>query len=126
MAMMYVSIGMIVGYILTSYVSYYLMPCIGICFPIIYLLAIIGLSETPQYLLRKGKDVQAEKSYYFYKNLSVAGRDNESAHDDAAKKEFETFKQQVLSGGVRQQVSWSDFCKYKKRTSWDGDFLEVY
>ncbi|KAH8417077.1 hypothetical protein KR222_002892 [Zaprionus bogoriensis] len=109
MAMMYVSFGMIVGYILTTYLSYYLMPCIAILLPVIYLLAIIGLSETPQHLLRQGKDALAERSYYFYKNLPAVGQDNESARDDAAKKEFETFKQQVLSGGVRQSISSSDF-----------------
>ncbi|KAH8359705.1 hypothetical protein KR093_008426 [Drosophila rubida] len=109
MAMMYVSIGMIVGFSLASYLSYYLMPCIAIAFPVIYLLAIIGLSETPQYLLRQGRDALAEKSFYFYKNLPASSADNESAHHDAAKKEFETFRQQVLSGGVRQDVNWRDF-----------------
>ncbi|XP_030558999.1 facilitated trehalose transporter Tret1-like [Drosophila novamexicana] len=109
MAMMYVSIGMIIGYILTTYLSYYLMPCIAILLPVVYLLAIWGLSETPQHLLRKGRNEQAEKSYYFYKNLPASNPDNESAHNDAAKKEFETFKQQVLKGGVQQDVGWKDF-----------------
>ncbi|KAH8310263.1 hypothetical protein KR044_000325 [Drosophila immigrans] len=109
MAMMYVSIGMIVGFSLASYLSYYLMPCIAIAFPVIYLLAIIGLSETPQYLLRQGRDALAEKSFYFYKNLPASGAHIESTHHDAAKKEFETFRQQVLSGGVRQNVNWADF-----------------
>lgn len=111
MAMMYVSIGMIMGYILTTYLSYYLMPCIAILLPVVYLLAIWGLSETPQHLLRKGRNEQAEKSYYFYKNLPASNPDNESAHNDAAKKEFETFKQQVLKGGVQQDVGWKDFCE---------------
>ncbi|XP_062125159.1 facilitated trehalose transporter Tret1-like [Drosophila sulfurigaster albostrigata] len=109
MAMMYVSIGMIVGFSLASYLSYYLMPCIAIAFPVIYLLAIIGLSETPQYLLRQGRDAQAEKSFYFYKNLHSSSADNESAYHDSAKIEFETFRQQVLSGGVKQDVTWKDF-----------------
>ncbi|XP_034485937.1 facilitated trehalose transporter Tret1-2 homolog [Drosophila innubila] len=109
MAMMYVSFGMIIGFTMSSYLSYYLMPCIAIALPVIYLLAIIGLSETPQYLLRQGRDAQAEKSYYFYKNLPVLDSDNESAQRETAKIEFETFRQQVLSGGVRQRVNWTDF-----------------
>ncbi|EDV93397.1 facilitated trehalose transporter Tret1 [Drosophila grimshawi] len=100
MAMMYVSFGMIIGYILTSYLNYYLMPCVAIIVPIVYLIAIWGLHETPQHLLRKSHDAQAEKSYYFYKNLP---------NNDAAKKEFDTFKQQVLKGGVKQDVGWKDF-----------------
>lgn len=109
MAMMYVSFGMIVGFTMSSYLNYYLMPCIAIALPVIYLLAIIGLSETPQYLLRQGRDALAEKSYYFYKNMPSSGPDNESAHREMAKSEFETFKQQVLSGGVRHRVTYTDF-----------------
>lgn len=111
MAMMYVSVGLMIGYLLSSYLDYYLVPCIAIAVPVVYLVAIFGLSETPQYLLRRGRDEQAKKSYCFYKNLTIAKPDGESAHDDSTEREFATFKQQVLSGGVRQDIVWKDFCK---------------
>ncbi|XP_002070820.3 facilitated trehalose transporter Tret1 [Drosophila willistoni] len=112
MAMMYVSMGMMVGFACASYLSYYLMPCIIICLPVIYALAIIGLAETPQYLLRHGRDEQAKKSYYFYKNLSSSSSDTsdkESNENDAAKIEFETFRLQVLGGGITQKITLRDF-----------------
>lgn len=112
MGMMYVSFGIIVGFTMSSYLSYYVMPCIAIALPVVYLLAIIGLSETPQFLLRQGRDALAEKSYYFYKNLSVLNPGNESAHHETAKIEFETFRQQVLNSEVRQRVKLTDFCEY--------------
>ncbi|XP_017845537.1 facilitated trehalose transporter Tret1 [Drosophila busckii] len=109
--LMYVSIGMILGYLLTSFLSYYVMPCVAIALPVIYFLTIISLWETPQYLLKQGRDTLAERSYYFYKNLSLSpsDNDNELAQHDAAKQEFETFKQQVLSGGIRETITWRDF-----------------
>lgn len=112
MAMMYVSMGMMVGFSLASYLSYHLMPCIAITFPIVFLLAIIGLAETPQYLLRRGRDEQAEKSYYFYKNLKApkAG-DKEASNHDAAKIEFDSFRLQVLSGGITEKITTRDFCE---------------
>jgi len=110
MAMMYVSIGMIVGFTLASYLSYYLMPCIIVALPVVFMLAVIGLSETPQYLLRRGRDDQAEKSFYFYKNLKPpTTSDKEASKHDAAKIEFDTFRLQVLSGGVTESISWRDF-----------------
>ncbi|KAH8340749.1 hypothetical protein KR059_005904 [Drosophila kikkawai] len=110
MAMMYVSMGMMVGFALASYLSYYLMPCIIIALPVVFMLAIFGLAETPQFLLRRGQDAKAEKSFYFYKNLRPppAG-DKESSHHDAAKIEFDTFRLQVLSGGVTESITWRDF-----------------
>ncbi|KAH8278449.1 hypothetical protein KR018_003426 [Drosophila ironensis] len=108
--MMYVSIGMMIGFSLASYLSYYLMPCIAIALPVCFLLAIIGLSETPQYLLKRGRDEQAEKAYYFYKNLKApAADDKEASKHDAAKIEFDTFRLQVLSGGVTERITWRDF-----------------
>ncbi|XP_017104189.2 facilitated trehalose transporter Tret1-like [Drosophila bipectinata] len=110
MAMMYVSIGMMIGFSLASYLSYHLMPCIAITFPIVFLLAIIGLAETPQYLLRRGRDEQAEKSYYFYKNLKAPKvGDKEASNHDAAKIEFDSFRLQVLSGGITEKITKRDF-----------------
>ncbi|KAI8045069.1 facilitated trehalose transporter Tret1 [Drosophila gunungcola] len=112
MAMMYVAIGMLVGFSLASYLSYYLMPCIIVALPVVFMLAISGLSETPQYLLRRGRDDQAEKSFYFYKNLKPpTSSDREASRHKAkmAKMEFDTFRLQVLSGGVTESISWRDF-----------------
>ncbi|XP_017119967.1 facilitated trehalose transporter Tret1 [Drosophila elegans] len=110
MAMMYVAIGMMVGFSLASYLSYYLMPCIIVALPVVFMLAISRLSETPQYLLRRGRDDQAEKSFYFYKNLTPpTSSDREASRHDVAKMEFDTFRLQVLSGGVTESISWRDF-----------------
>ncbi|XP_068153067.1 facilitated trehalose transporter Tret1-like [Drosophila tropicalis] len=112
LTMVYISTGMMIGFACASYLSYYLLPCIIICLPVIYILAIIGLPETPQYLLRRERDEQAKKSYYFYKNLSSsssASSDKESAGNDAAKIEFETFRLQVLGGGITQKITLRDF-----------------
>ncbi|XP_002019496.2 facilitated trehalose transporter Tret1 [Drosophila persimilis] len=110
MAMMYVSMGMMIGFALASYLSYYLMPCIIVALPVIFMVSVIGLRETPQYLLRHGRDGEAERSYYFYKNLTPPAATNmEVAHHDAAEMEFDTFRIQVLSGGVTQSITWRDF-----------------
>ncbi|KAH8369391.1 hypothetical protein KR009_009632 [Drosophila setifemur] len=108
--MMYVSMGMMIGFAMASYLSYYLMPCIIIALPVVFLLAIIGLAETPQYLLKHGRDDEAEKSFYFYKSLTPPSpADKEASKHDAAKIEFDTFRRQVLSGGITESITWRDF-----------------
>ncbi|XP_030374058.1 facilitated trehalose transporter Tret1-like [Scaptodrosophila lebanonensis] len=110
MAMMNVCFGTLIGFIMASYLSYYLMPCIVIALPIIYLLAIFNLPETPIYLIRRGRDEKAEKSYRFYKNLKNSPSDqNESEKHDDVKNEFKLYREMVLQGGVREKVTWQDF-----------------
>lgn len=80
-----------------------MLPCIALLLPIIYIILIIFLPETPLFLLRAGKTERAEKSFYFYKSLSV--------EDPQSKKEFEEFVEGLVIDGPVEKVTAKDYCK---------------
>ncbi|KAH8369113.1 hypothetical protein KR009_001671 [Drosophila setifemur] len=102
MIMLALCSGITVGFIMASYIPYFVMPCITVSLPVIYVIAIIALPETPPFLVGRGRDERAERSYYFYKNLSDT--------DNEAKAEFKAFQEGVLSGGRTEKITCRDFC----------------
>ncbi|XP_065354591.1 facilitated trehalose transporter Tret1-like [Calliphora vicina] len=116
MAMLFLSFGIMTGFVLSSHLDYYLNPCIIIIFPIIYLVAATQFPETPQFLLRKQKIDKAREAFKFYKNIPK----QENIEATTAKQqeveenaEFQELKQNVLSSnGESQPLAFKDFvCK---------------
>ncbi|XP_023296253.2 facilitated trehalose transporter Tret1-like [Lucilia cuprina] len=62
------NLGVLIGYILSSYVPYHIIPWLVLPVPVMYLIIATYFPETPQYLLRKGHEEEARKSFMFYKN----------------------------------------------------------
>uniref|UniRef100_A0A6P4F7N7 Facilitated trehalose transporter Tret1 isoform X1 n=3 Tax=Drosophila rhopaloa TaxID=1041015 RepID=A0A6P4F7N7_DRORH len=96
--------GITVGFVLVFYTTYHVLPCIVIVLPILYVILIIPLPEPPHDLLRRGRDEKAEKSYYFYKNLT-----KDPTKQNENKAEFNSFRERVLSGGVKEKITFQDF-----------------
>uniref|UniRef100_A0A1B0F9Z3 Major facilitator superfamily (MFS) profile domain-containing protein n=1 Tax=Glossina morsitans morsitans TaxID=37546 RepID=A0A1B0F9Z3_GLOMM len=69
MAMLMLSFGILVGYIMSTYLDYYVNPFIIVIFPLLYLIAATQFPETPQHLLRKHKISDARESFKFYRNV---------------------------------------------------------
>ncbi|KAH8263319.1 hypothetical protein KR044_007334, partial [Drosophila immigrans] len=82
--MLSVNIGVLVGYILSTNVTYFIAPFFIIPLPICYLVGNLFLPETPFYLITNGKFSAAEKSFRFYKNIDES--------DKTAMAEFEEIK----------------------------------
>uniref|UniRef100_A0A1A9Z6K2 Major facilitator superfamily (MFS) profile domain-containing protein n=1 Tax=Glossina pallidipes TaxID=7398 RepID=A0A1A9Z6K2_GLOPL len=69
MAMLMLSFGILAGYIMSTYLDYYVNPFIIVIFPLLYLIAATQFPETPQHLLRKHKISDARESFKFYRNI---------------------------------------------------------
>ncbi|EDV32928.2 uncharacterized protein Dana_GF22441 [Drosophila ananassae] len=66
--MLSVNLGVLIGYIASSYLDYHVVPLVAIFLTIIYFLANLMLPESAPYLLKKNKLTAAEKSFRYYKN----------------------------------------------------------
>ncbi|XP_053947515.1 facilitated trehalose transporter Tret1-like isoform X1 [Anastrepha ludens] len=118
MAMGFLSTGILVGYALPAYLDYFLVPCIIIILPIIYLIAAWAFPETPQCLLKRGRTERAENSFNFYKSIPKREmvlshkykRDMELPEPTMpASSEFDELKEMILSGGLATPITIKDF-----------------
>ncbi|XP_037817851.1 facilitated trehalose transporter Tret1-like [Lucilia sericata] len=94
--MLFLSFGIMVGFVFSSLLDYYLNSCIIITFPILYLLALTKFPETPQFLLRKRKLKKLMKLLIEQQELNVDG-------------EFQELKLNILSNNIEEKVSFKDF-----------------
>ncbi|XP_039969786.1 facilitated trehalose transporter Tret1-like [Bactrocera tryoni] len=110
MAMMFFSTGLLCGYILATYLDYYLIPCIIIVLPIIYLVGNLFLPETPQCLLKHGREKEAELSFNFYKNIEPQTNvECFATQPSVAISEFKELKAAIELGGLSAPVTLKDF-----------------
>lgn len=68
MVMLSVNLGVLVGYILSTYLAYHIVPFLAIILPIAYFTANLFLPETAPYLLRRSQLTAAETSFRYYQN----------------------------------------------------------
>lgn len=68
MVMLSVNLGVLVGYILSTYLAYHVVPFLAIILPIAYFLANLLLPETAPYLLKHKQPHAAETSFKYYQN----------------------------------------------------------
>ncbi|XP_016953804.1 facilitated trehalose transporter Tret1 isoform X2 [Drosophila biarmipes] len=97
--------GLTLGFVMVYYISYHMLPCVVILLPITFFCLLIPFPEPPQDLLKRGRSEMAEKSFYFYKNLS-----KDPTKQDENKEAFIIFRDKVLGGGIQEKVTISDFC----------------
>lgn len=71
MVMLSVNLGILVGYILSTYLAYHIVPFLAIILPIAYFIANLFLPETAPYLLRRSQLIAAEASFKYYKNQTI-------------------------------------------------------
>ncbi|XP_068151046.1 facilitated trehalose transporter Tret1-like [Drosophila tropicalis] len=91
MVMLSVNFGILVGYILSSHLSYHVVPLLGVCLPVLYFLAALLLPESPSYLLKHSKQKEAEKSLRFYKNP------RENDEEQSFKMDFEELRSNIAA-----------------------------
>ncbi|XP_017487955.1 PREDICTED: facilitated trehalose transporter Tret1-like, partial [Rhagoletis zephyria] len=118
MAMGFLSTGILVGYALPAYLGYFLVPCIIIVLPIIYLIASWVFPETPQSLLKRGRTVSAENSFNFYKSIPKPEENTTPKFSSdlelprpalPARSEFDELKEIILSSGFATPITIKDF-----------------
>lgn len=117
MGMMFLSCGVLIGFILPTKVDYYLTPCIAVALPIIYVVVFCFFPETPQSLLKSGRLSEAEAAFNFYKGINneikpqMSRSVEESKTAREVQSEFEALKTIILTGNANVPVKIDDFCR---------------
>ncbi|XP_055685020.1 facilitated trehalose transporter Tret1-2 homolog isoform X3 [Lutzomyia longipalpis] len=92
--------GVIIAYIICAYMPFYSVPYVGLGILALFLLFII-FPESPQYLLLKQKDAEAEKSLKFFRG---------SSRGDQVKLEFESLKSSIDAASTKSNnITLQDF-----------------
>ncbi|XP_055918558.1 facilitated trehalose transporter Tret1-like [Eupeodes corollae] len=97
--------GMVSGFVIGSYIPYFVIPGVILTLPILNLLLLTQYPETPQYLLRKGKTSLAEKSFKFYKNHKSGNKEQ----DQQMSLDFNELKTNIQSAENQKKVTIHDF-----------------
>lgn len=101
--------GMLSGYMLGAYVSYGLFPQILFGFSVVYFLVLFRLPETPQFLIKKKRYEDAEKSLSFYRNVKQATKEEKDEFDEYLKNLTKTIEGSDES--EQSNLSFRDFCE---------------
>lgn len=89
MVMLSVNIGILLGYIMGSYIPFNITPFVVLIFPLSYfILTLCFIRESPVHLIRKGKLKAAEKSFRYYKNIQDTGRASGMSEFDEMKQKL--------------------------------------
>ncbi|GAB0090525.1 hypothetical protein DMENIID0001_052610 [Sergentomyia squamirostris] len=101
-----VSIGIVVGRCLGSYLNFYVVPYVVLGLLAIFVLSFPFFPETPQYLLLKRRESKAEKSL---KRFRGAKRDADGKMPEKFEQEFEALKNSPTLSNQSSSVTWEDF-----------------
>ncbi|XP_017090549.2 facilitated trehalose transporter Tret1-like isoform X1 [Drosophila bipectinata] len=97
--MLSVNLGVLVGYISSSYLDYHVVPLVAIFLPIVYFLATLMLPESAPYLLKKNQLTAAEMSFRYYKNQRGAKQNSMDS--------FQELKLAVLSQQMNNRAGFT-------------------
>ncbi|XP_023165977.2 facilitated trehalose transporter Tret1-like [Drosophila hydei] len=105
------NMGILLGFIIASHVPYHVIPFVVISLPLCYLLLTTRFPETPQQLLRWGREEDAKRSLKYYCNCDGPAPSKES--ERAYQKQFDEMRdgllQQVKEDG-NEGLTMADFC----------------
>lgn len=104
---LFTNAGVLFAYIIGSYVSYYTFAYTAILIPVVYVVGLIWLPETPNYLVNRGKYTEAERSLRW-----LRGKDEKLVELELTKlisfvnerKETTSLKQMLCERGTRRAL----------------------
>ncbi|GFG38197.1 hypothetical protein Cfor_03802, partial [Coptotermes formosanus] len=104
---LFTNAGILFAYITGSYVSYYTFAYIAIAIPVVYVVGLIWLPETPNYLVYRGKYAEAERSLRW-----LRGKDDKLVELELTKlisfvkerNETVSLKQMLCAAGTRRAL----------------------
>ncbi|XP_058819309.1 facilitated trehalose transporter Tret1-like [Topomyia yanbarensis] len=97
--------GILLMYIVGDFLSYRTVPVVMMCLPILFMILMSFIPETPQSLLKGQNFSEAEQSFMFYKGITTNEKQTE-----AFQREFEKLKSFILDSKVQaNKLVVSDF-----------------
>uniref|UniRef100_A0A0A1WI53 Facilitated trehalose transporter Tret1 n=3 Tax=Zeugodacus cucurbitae TaxID=28588 RepID=A0A0A1WI53_ZEUCU len=112
MGMVFLSGGTVMGFVLPTVFNYYVIPCIALFFPTVFLIALCFFPETPQSLLKSNNIAAAKAAFDFYngiENESNRTLDPSNETSQRVESEFEELKSNILKGDSSQSITIYDF-----------------
>lgn len=107
-----VSIGVLCGYILVEILPSNYIAYVMSFVPILYLLCVVSLPETPDFLLKVGKFEEAKSAVWFYKSYDYQSpADSKKLFDE----DVNAMRQLVVNveqGISSSKITAADFCKF--------------
>ncbi|XP_016964749.1 facilitated trehalose transporter Tret1 [Drosophila biarmipes] len=97
MVMLSVDFGVLAGFVLSTYLSYHVVPFLGLIVPVAYFTASLMLPETAPYLLKRSQLGAAEKSFKYYKNERAG----------SSKADFDDLRTSILAQQTNSPSGWS-------------------
>ncbi|XP_050323526.1 facilitated trehalose transporter Tret1-like [Bactrocera neohumeralis] len=109
--MLFLSGGTVTGFVLPSVLNYHVIPCIGLLFSIVFLIALYFFPETPQSLLKSNNILEAKAAFDFYNGLR--SEKNSLSYSlkasETVQSEFEELSRNILNGDSSQPITIDDF-----------------
>lgn len=96
--------GIVLGYMISSWMNYYQMPYVAIGLTVAFLAIFIWFPESPDYLAHKNKHEEAKKSYAFYGNHRITP----TLENPTSEKSLEVAKAQEAEAD-NQKITMNDF-----------------
>ncbi|XP_055299077.1 facilitated trehalose transporter Tret1-like [Sitodiplosis mosellana] len=100
------NIGLLIGFFVGGVVRYEYRPYVFISLPIIYLIWLFYLPNTPQYYLKNADFDRAEKALMFYKNCD-GNNDREKTHLNAEMERLKLIDDEQKNS---PKIQMNDFC----------------
>ncbi|XP_058809015.1 facilitated trehalose transporter Tret1-like [Phymastichus coffea] len=75
-----INIGILFAYIVGAFLSYRLLGILSLIFPVVFVVAMTFIPETPAYLVRRHRPIEARKSLMFYRGNNRALVEQELFH----------------------------------------------
>lgn len=106
--------GIVLGYMISSWMDYYQMPYVAIGLTVAFLAIFIWFPESPDYLAHKNRTEEAKKSYAFYGNYrstptienppitekSIEAKATQSTEGNSQKITMQDFKDTAVRRGI--------------------------
>ncbi|KAH8391771.1 hypothetical protein KR215_002775 [Drosophila sulfurigaster] len=106
-----INTGIFIGFIISSYVPYHVIPCAVVALPLLYLFMSTRFPEPPQQLLRWGREEEAQKSLKYYRNCDGPAPSAEAQR--GYQKQFDEMRQAIqaqLKEQNNESLTLADFC----------------
>lgn len=103
--------GILLGFVSGTFLSYFSVPLVSVTIPVLFLISVAILPDTPYSLIRRNKLPEAEKSIVFYRTSQL----KEKCMPEPVKLEFETLKRSIENmNATRTKLELSDFSECLK------------
>ncbi|XP_058816625.1 uncharacterized protein LOC131679891 [Topomyia yanbarensis] len=107
------NLGILVGFVLGNYLTYFTVPAVMLSAPVIFLVATYFLPETPYCLLKKNQSNKAERSLMFYRGIE--GHLQKSVEFCNELEQLQMAVRAEQESLDKNRLTWGDFCTTQAR-----------